>query len=159
MHFFPIFPFNCKFQLDVLALRAICSFFAQFCVRNWKFSGASRHLIDAMKIFYRCWQEKIGKKFAYFCLRRTKSCNFWPTYLPFVPYLRENGRMAMNFIPKVKLNGEARNFNFFCIACLVYKSGNTRFVEIQLLGIVTFATISLMTSEMDPENLRSISWR
>ena len=67
MNFFPIFPFNCQFQLflhnfiqnseNFSALRAIWSFFAQFCDRNGKLFEALRLLKDAMKIFI-----SVGKK-------------------------------------------------------------------------------------------------
>ena len=67
MNFFPIFFFNCKFQLFLHNFMQISEkfprfapfavFFAHFCVRNGKISDALHYLKDAMKIF-----TDVGKK-------------------------------------------------------------------------------------------------
>ena len=75
--------------------------------------------------------------------------------------------MTMKFLPDVKLSEEAQNpkKNLTKLDWSVNyrpKSRKTRFVEMQLLGMLTsqnFSGLSLLTSEINPENFRSISQR
>ena len=70
--------------------------------------------------------------------------------------------MTMKFLPDLKLNKEARIQKKNLDLSVNYrpKSRKTRFLEMQLLGMLTlrnFVVLSLLTSEIDPENFRSIS--
>ena len=74
--------------------------------------------------------------------------------------------MIMKFLSNVGIHKEARNQKFFYITCPVCKyrpkSRKTRFLEMTLLGMLTsrnFAGLSLLTSEINPENFSSISQR
>ena len=74
--------------------------------------------------------------------------------------------MTMEFLSDVKLSEEAQNQKFFDILdwSVNYrpKSRKTWFLEMQLLGMLTsrnFEGLSLLTSEINPENFRSISQR
>ena len=76
MNFFPIFTFNCQFQLFctisgkiVNIFRRFAPFaalFVQFCVRNGKFFSASRHLKHTMKICAGVGMKKQGRNWHVF---------------------------------------------------------------------------------------------
>ena len=79
----------------------------------------------------------------------------------------------MKFLPDIKLHGEMQNLQKMEIThlvcklwvcklwvCKVQKRSNSSFLEMYLLGVVTeqnFAQLSILTSEIDCKNLRSIS--
>ena len=68
MNFFPIFPLNYQFWLFLLNLMQ--KFSHSFGLQMDKFERCHED-------FYWCWQEKTGKKLAYFCLRRGEKLEFF----------------------------------------------------------------------------------
>ena len=66
MNFFPIFPFSYQFLLFLHNVMQNSEKFSKFCVKNGKISGASRHLLDAMKIFKDVGMTKQGRNWHVF---------------------------------------------------------------------------------------------
>ena len=86
VNFFPMFPFNCQlsiflhnFMQNSKKIRRFAPFaalFVQFCFRNGEIFERCH------EDFYRCPQEKTGKKLTFFVWGGRKNWNFWPKYLP-----------------------------------------------------------------------------
>ena len=104
------------------------------------------------------------------CYRLVASALFYSllgvgTKIP--PQISETtGHPTMNFLPDVKYSEEAQNQkNLTKLDWSVNyrpKSRKTRFLEMQLLGMLTsrnFAGFLILTSKINPENFRSISQR
>ena len=115
------------------------------------------------KVFLSAWN---------FVLTVSSNCFFWQ--LPGIrgwwyhprKISKTTGRMTMTFLPDIRLNEEARNqkkINITWLVCkLQTKIPKKRFLAMQLLGMLTslnFAGLSILMSEIDPENFRPISSR
>ena len=88
--FFPIFLFNCQFQLffiisgKIVNRRSVpfAALFVQFCDRNGTIFGASRHLKDVMKICSVVGKNKQGRNWHVFVCGGGKIGSFGQNIYP-----------------------------------------------------------------------------